>query len=169
MFEVMIQKNPIAQLPAYYLYQVSGMQYSRSKIYRIGIVLSSVALISWFAIILSYVVPFVDSYGKYLSDKKLVEANADGVEWTWQRSLSWKDRYINPLSPTINQKTKRILAQKADDLKEDAGLLILIFLTPVLIVLLGKILQLINGENSVETRSVGGEMGRSVDSEMCSN
>jgi hypothetical protein len=48
-------------------------------------------------------------------------------------------------------------------------LLILIFLTPVLIVLLGKILQLINGENSVETRSVGGEMGRSVDSEMCSN
>lgn len=150
MFEVMIQKNPIAQLPAYFLYQVSGMRYSKSKIYRIGIVLSSVALISWFAIILSYVVPFVDSYGKYLSDKKLVEANADGVNWTWQRSLSWKDHtyYLNPLDPTINQKTKRILAQQADDLKEDAGLLILIFLSPVLIVLLGKILQWINGENS---------------------
>jgi hypothetical protein len=151
MFEVMIQKNPIAQLPAYFLYQVSGMRYSKSKIYRIGIVLSSVALISWFAIILSYVVPFVDRYGKYLSDKKLVEANADGVNWTWQRSLSWKDHtyYLNPLDPTINQKTKRILAQQADDLKEDAGLLILIFLTPVLIVLLGKILQWINSGNSV--------------------
>lgn len=68
MFEVMIQKNPIAQLLAYFLFQVSGMRYSESKIYRIGIVLSSLALISWFAIFLSYVVPFIDNYGKYLSD-----------------------------------------------------------------------------------------------------
>jgi tetratricopeptide (TPR) repeat protein len=150
----MFQKSLFAEIFTFYIKQVSGLSNSNSSKYRLWFVSVIVLSLAWLTSLTFFLVQYIKSTSIYLSDKELVETNADSDRWEWQRSLSWFDsQYFNPLDPSNNERTKMFLEKSADSLMYDTLLLVFLILTPLLIILLGKLLRWIFSSKIEQNRT----------------
>jgi len=150
----MFQKSLFAEIITFYIKQVSGLSNSNSSKYRLWFVIVIVLSLAWLTSLTFFLVQYIKSTSIYLSDKELVETNADSDRWEWQRSLSWFDgQYFNPLDTSNNERAKVFLEKSADSLMYDTLLLVFLILTPVLVILFGKLLRWIFSSKIEQNRT----------------